>query len=132
MSEELGTTTVKEYTNSRSYGGKTTRTRNEQNLKEPLKKPEEIDQQLEGEATIVNSPGFKKRPYSTKFKIEERNSELWKKIFPKIWYGEIKPHREKMIEKLAVNSPIAIKNREVIADCILPSVLEINVGAQAA
>lgn len=125
LSDSLGKKEVKHETGSRTYGTKTTRSVNEHVQTAPLITADEINQQQQGEAVIVDSPGFKSRPYKTKIRIEPKNDILWEQCSD-VWFRKIKPHREQKIAAISGDAATAVINREVLAGCTLPAVEEIE------
>ena len=121
LSNSLGNKQVKFQTESQSYGGKTTRNVNEHIQQIPLITAREINEQEQGEAIIAYAPGFKYHPHKTKIKIEPKNDTLWKKECPEIWFREIEPYRKRKIKAMTGDINIALIDREVLSEAMLPS-----------
>ena len=121
LSSSLGNKQVKFKTESRTYGGKSTRNINEHLQTVPLITATEINEQEQGEAVIAYAPGFKYRPYKIKFKLNPKNDKLWKKECTGIWFSEIEPYRKKKIETMTGDMNIALIDREVISEAMIPS-----------
>ena len=130
VSKELGNKEVNFSTNSRSHSTQTSRSTTDHKQTVPLMTAQEINQQEEGCGLVINNPGFKKRPYKLKFAFDEKNDILWSKDYPEIWFKEIKPHREKKLKSMTPDVDASLANREVVADCNMPSPEAIAVMAK--
>ena len=121
LSNSLGNKQVNYQTESRSYGGKTTRNISEHIQQVPLITAREINEQEQGEAVIAYAPGFKYHPHKTKIKLEPKNDILWKKECHEIWFSEIKPYRKSKIKAITGDINTALIDREVLSEAMIPS-----------
>lgn len=127
ISKSLGEKEVRYKTESRNYGGRSTRTISEHSKMERLMSRSKVKRMRKRVAVIVDCPGFENRPHKKRFRINRKNNKLWGEIMPSIWSKSIKPYRKEQLKLKKSNMEVEIINRQVLASATLLSVREVEI-----
>lgn len=124
FSRSFGDKTVPYTTTSRSYGKNANRNESEHFQKERLMTAQDIDAMDPGEA-VIKSPGWHNRPYHLRIPVDSRNDKLWERN-EELWEREVCPILTEQAQQRLKGISIEVEksDREVLAECMLPSVEE--------
>lgn len=127
FSSSLGFKDVWYQGQSQSYGSKNNhRSLTDHVQKVPLISGPAINRMSQGECVIMN-PGLDYRPYKLRVPISEQENELWNRC-TQSWNREICPTLIEQTEQRleGVSMDVELSDREVIAQSMLPTALELE------
>ena len=127
FSSSLGFKDMWYETKSQSYGSKNSnRSLTDHLQKVPLRSGPEINRLIQGEA-IITTPGLNNRPYQLRIPINKKDDKLWGRC-SQSWKQEICPTLVEQVEQRleGVSMDIELSDREMIAQSMLPTALELE------